>query len=153
MLRAFKGMRINTLTLLFISALLTASSCGSFGGARSNPSIESLVGQNVEVTFSHDLGVLWLSNYSYPNLVLQSRDGNRLVFRDISGKFLKENEARLDGVDRFNYGAETMNQMPRVLPEGRFSVRLEDIESISKGGRVVWQGRNAHNKALQLTAR
>jgi hypothetical protein len=146
-------MRIITLALLFISALSTASSCRFFSGGRSNLSIESLVGQNVDVTFSHDLGVLWLSNYSYPNLVLQSVDENRIVFRDMSGKFMKENEVRLDGADRFNYGAETMSQMPQVLPEGRFSVRLEDIESISKDGRVVWQGRDAHNKALQLPAR
>jgi hypothetical protein len=93
------------------------------------------------VTFSHDLGVLWLSNYSYPNLVLQSLDENRVVFRDITGKFLKENQANLDGVDSFTYGAELMSQTPRLLPDGRFSVRLEDIESISKDGRVVWQGR------------
>jgi hypothetical protein len=146
-------MKIITLTLLFILALVTTSSCGSFGAGRSNLSIESLVGQNVDVTFSHDLGVLWLSNYSYPNLVLQSLDENRVVFRDVTGKFMKENGASLDGVDRYNYGAETMSQMPQVLPEGRFSVRLEDIESISKDGRVVWQGRDAHNKALQLTAR
>jgi len=144
-------MRIITVTLLFISALLTASSCVSVGGERSNLAIESLVGQSVDVTFSHDLGVLWLSNYYYPNLVLQSLDKNRVVFRDVTGKFMKENGVRLDGVD--NYGAKMMDQMPQVMPEGRFSVRLEDIESLSKDGRVVWQGRDAHNKALQLTAR
>jgi hypothetical protein len=134
-------MKTVTLTLLLTLPVLVAPSCASFGGGRSNASIESLIGRDVDVTFSHDLGVLWLSNYSYPHLVPQSLDGDRVVFRDPGGRFLKENAARLDGVDRFNYGAETMAHMPRVLPDGRFSVRLDDIESISEGGRVVWSNR------------
>ena len=133
---------MNRLALVICMLLVTFfSACGLFRSESANAPIESLIGQSVDVRFSHDLDVLWLSNYSYSNLVLVSVDEDRAVFRDPSNKFLEENGSRLDGVDRFNYGAETMAHIPQVLPDGRFSVRLEDIESISKGGRVVWRNR------------
>ena len=128
-------------TTICVLLIAFSSACNPFGGESPNAPVESLVGQTVDVRFSHDLGVLWLSNYSYSNLVLMSADEERLVFHDPSNKFLEENASRLDGIDRFNYGAETMAQMPQVLSDGRFSVRRADIESISKGGRVVWSNR------------
>ena len=128
-------MRIFLFTFL-LSAILIGSSCGLL--KRSEVPINTLVGQTVDVTFSHDCTVLWLSNHSYSNLVLVSVQGNRAVFRDPTNKFVAENKRQLDGVDRFNYGTETMNQMPRLLPDGSFSVRLDDVDNLSTNGRIVW---------------
>ena len=104
------------------------------------PPLQNVVGQTVDITFRDFCFALWLrGGREYDNLVLLSVEGDRLVFQDVGGQFIRNTTSRVKDIERYNAGFEGAPGSPRLLGGNKFSIQMSAIKTITKDGEVVWQ--------------
>lgn len=135
----FRKRRLSRRLPVFLIVVLGAVSCSKPPPPPPQPSLESLVGQTVDVKFCKGLWVACLGNPSNSGFILKSVEGDKVCLIDPTRDFIKTYNECLS--KEYIYW--------QLIADDTFCVNRGEISQVSQNGSPVWGENSADCKGIE----